>query len=74
MDSNTWELLNQCQGKRLDLRNKRDVKEAMDTAKELVRNCEHRFAKAKVPSPVSAHNWYALQIATICMAITNLIK
>ncbi|KAF8686636.1 hypothetical protein HU200_043463 [Digitaria exilis] len=65
MDSNTWELLNQCQGKRLDLRNKRDVKEAMDTAKELVRNCEHRFAKAKVPSPLLHRYTQALSCGTL---------
>ncbi|RLN06971.1 putative invertase inhibitor [Panicum miliaceum] len=86
-DDKTLDVLLQCQAAYTDveysfsrarneisLRNYAEGKEAVGIATKLVKSCEGRFAKAKVQSPVAAHNWYSEQIATICMAITNLIK
>ena len=49
-------------------------KEKAGEAASLAHQCEDAFAQAGVPSPVAQHSSYAVQIAVVCTAITNLIQ
>jgi len=49
-------------------------KEKAGQAASLAHRCQDAFAKAGVPSPVTQHSDYSVQIAVVCSAITNLIE
>ncbi|XP_037454102.1 pectinesterase inhibitor 8-like [Triticum dicoccoides] len=49
-------------------------KEKAGEAASLAHRCNDAFAQAGVPSPVTQHTSYSVQIAVVCTAITNLIQ
>jgi pectinesterase inhibitor-like protein len=86
-DANTKAALGKCDGFYHSMKiafayahdwiNNRNYEEGKEEAEEpisLAHECDDIFAKAAISSPLTQRSMYSVQIAIVCIAITNLIQ